>query len=320
MDRSAGERARERTSDAYLDIAPRPRLFIAAVAPLSRFWHMRGHLREGRRWLEQALEGPSAPATVPLLRIASRLSGIAYAQGDLEAARHAAERGLALAQEVHDERGLMLCTETLALCAMEAGEYSVSRSYFEENLERSQALRDERGTALTKANMAVLAMRQHDYRAGAMLSSESLELYRRLSDKEGMAASLIALGVSELLARETGRAERRLRQGLQLALEIGQRELAGSALGGLGAVAVHDGDPRRGAVLLGAASRARRETGVALDAIELTLLGDAIQEMHRLLPREELDGLMAKGNSLSLDEVLRAFPQHMSSSEPLRDD
>jgi len=66
---------------------------VATAASLSRFWYVRGHLSEGRRWLEQALKVSSREATDAGVRIVSWLAAVTNSQGDLAAARSFAERG-----------------------------------------------------------------------------------------------------------------------------------------------------------------------------------------------------------------------------------
>jgi predicted ATPase len=61
--------------------------------PIWRFWYARGHLEEGRRWLESALDLPSG-RTGARARAVAALGGIAYWQGDLDTALRSYEEAL----------------------------------------------------------------------------------------------------------------------------------------------------------------------------------------------------------------------------------
>ncbi len=66
---------------------------LRLAGALSRFWMSRGHLREGRRWLETTLEA-SAGADDARARALRGLALIAMEQGDLDRAAAAAEEAL----------------------------------------------------------------------------------------------------------------------------------------------------------------------------------------------------------------------------------
>ena len=70
--------------------------------------------------------------------------------------------------------------------------------------------------------------------SAAALASNSLRVLSDAGDKEGMAASLITLGANDFLAGELGAAEPYLVQGLNVAVDVGHRELIATALEALG--------------------------------------------------------------------------------------
>ncbi|MBA2313003.1 MAG: tetratricopeptide repeat protein [Actinobacteria bacterium] len=281
------------------------RVAVATAASLSRFWYVRGHLSEGRRWLEQALEVSSNKATDAGVRITSRLAAIGYSQGDLDSARSFAERGIALAQALHDERGVMRCTETLALCDMEQGRLAEARNHLEDNLRRSRRLHDERGVAVTTGNLGHLSLLRGNYESAAAFSIESLKLHRKIRDKEGMATSLNNLGLNALATGEPKRAEPYLREALELASDVGHQDLIGSIVAALAAVAALSGELERGAALLGAAKRIRDHSGVGLEPIEWRTHDRTKNCLLDALGEGRCRQLFAQGEAMAADEALR---------------
>jgi predicted ATPase len=74
-----------------------------AAAALWRFWQQRGHLTEGRRWLEEVLAMPSGQApTGARARALAGAGGIAWWQEDIAAARRFYEAALAVERELGD--------------------------------------------------------------------------------------------------------------------------------------------------------------------------------------------------------------------------
>jgi predicted ATPase/DNA-binding SARP family transcriptional activator len=112
-----------------------------------RFWYARGHLSEGRRWLEEALAQPgTAPARAKALRGAGAL---AWAQGDYARAETLFEESLALRRELGDRQGVAEAINGLASVARDRGEYARARALFEVNLAVCRELENDDGTQIT---------------------------------------------------------------------------------------------------------------------------------------------------------------------------
>jgi predicted ATPase len=93
---------------------------------LWRFWYVRGHLREGRRWLEQAL---SLGGEDPFLR--ARLLGgggeLSHSLGDLDRAQDLREEALAVSSQLGDEAQIADALNGLAFVIRRKGEFARAR-------------------------------------------------------------------------------------------------------------------------------------------------------------------------------------------------
>jgi predicted ATPase/class 3 adenylate cyclase len=175
----------------------------AAAGALWRFWQQRGHLAEGRRWLEEALAMPSgqAPSAARAKALAGA-GGIAW-WSDQAAAHAFYDEALAIERELGDPARLAeaLYNEAFAV----AGEHDLDGAarLLDESLALFRQVGDEHGV------VRVLGMRVvPDAMAGAWdrviaRMEEVVAIWRRLGDRLSLAFGLI------WLAFALGRAGRR---------------------------------------------------------------------------------------------------------------
>jgi predicted ATPase/class 3 adenylate cyclase len=131
-----------------------------AAGALWRFWQQRGHLAEGRRWLEEVLAMPSGQAST--------------------AARAAALTGAG---------GIAWWSDRGA-----------SRALYEEALAIERHLGDPARLAEALYNQAHATAAEHDLQGAARLFDESLELFRQVGNERGVAKVLVMLVVPDATA------------------------------------------------------------------------------------------------------------------------
>ena len=96
---------------------------LRLAASLATFWHHRGYLREGRRWLEWALEHAVDAPLQWRGRALAGLSMVVYAQGDPDVTAPSAEAALAIAREVGDPDLTALAVHMLGLAELTRGRW-----------------------------------------------------------------------------------------------------------------------------------------------------------------------------------------------------
>jgi tetratricopeptide (TPR) repeat protein len=235
---------------------------LCLAAALPRFWEMRGHLQEGRRWLMRALAaGEHAPTGVR----AKGLQGagvLAYMQGDYAAARALFAQSLDLYRDLGDGYGTADAQGNLGRTALRQGDYATARAF----LEAALALHAEHGHTLGVANvqftLGVLALRQGDYDAARARFATSLTLNRELGNTEGIANALEELATVLGEQGDDGRqAGPLLEESLALYRELGDRSGVAAVLGHLGMAAWARGEHARALVLLDEGLALYREVG-----------------------------------------------------------
>ena len=110
-----------------IDLGPR------VAGALCRFWHTRGYLSEGRRYLEAVAKSDVIPVTVRAKAL-DGLGWIAEPQGDYERARVAYEESLRLYRSSNDERGAANALGDLGSLALDRGDYEQATSLLEKSL------------------------------------------------------------------------------------------------------------------------------------------------------------------------------------------
>jgi predicted ATPase/class 3 adenylate cyclase/DNA-binding NarL/FixJ family response regulator len=227
---------------------------------LGRFWYVRGHLAEGRRWLEEALESARADSVerAHALQIAAMFANYV---GDLDRAEVLAGEGLALSRELGDERGIAGSLTARGLAARQRGRYKESRLAFEESIAICRRLGEGPMLGEALARLAATALTEGGFPAGVVASRESLELYRKLGDHDGVAYSLCTLGLALFRQGAAAEGERILADALAAGRAVGNRRYSSRALLGLGLVALSKGDHRASRGLLEEATEIAIEFG-----------------------------------------------------------
>ena len=136
---------------------------------------MRGHVSEGRRWLEEALaqnDGGTATSSVR----AKALIGtgrLLLEQGDLERATALLEEGVALFREAGLKQGLADSLDNLGIAQAHHGELERAKALFEESVELFREAGDRWGVAESLNNLALTAEMQGEIeRATALTRGE----------------------------------------------------------------------------------------------------------------------------------------------------
>jgi predicted ATPase len=155
----------------------------AAAGALWRFWQQRGHLAEGRQWLEETLAMPSGQApTAARAKALAGAGGIAW----------------------WSDRG-------------------ASRGFYDEALAIERELGDPARLAEALYNEAHAVAAEHDLESAGRLFDESLELFRQVGDEPGVAKVLVMLVVPDAMAGAWDRVVARIEEVAEIWRRLGDR-------------------------------------------------------------------------------------------------
>jgi predicted ATPase/DNA-binding SARP family transcriptional activator len=280
-------------------------LALMMAARLWRFWQLRGHFAEGRRWLEDVLaaEGPASMARAKAL---IGLAGLCYWQGDWDAAEAAYGQARELAKGLEDWwlelEALFGVAFTLACHRGELQAAAPIEQQF-------QAIIDEHpeplAIGLGLATSQMMRLFAGDLDGSRSYGEQCLAGTRALGERWYESQILRTLALTSMLQGRYQQAESELRKCLDVALELG--DLAGVALDldRLGQAAVALGHPERAVVLAAAADRLRESVGGGL-----TVESGRWETEHprdaarRLLTDTEIDRAWAQGRTMGLEDAV----------------
>jgi predicted ATPase/class 3 adenylate cyclase len=275
---------------------------LSTAGSLWRFWHLRGHLREGAALLSDMLARPTA--TAPSRARAKALLGLAglvYWQVNYELARQSYEEALAIAHAAGDHQLEAEAQFSLAFVrAIERDWDGAIRDY-----QSARALFEEQDAELMVAwadmGIGMVTTLRGEHEAALRLLSQARKRFVELGD--GFALRNI-LSVESRALMQLGRREESTelnRQVIQLA--HGQRDVTSlsAALLDRASLAAQAARPERGARLIGAARRIVEESG-GQPPPELINRIDGLPIVEQQLDAATLERLIDEGRRMTADE------------------
>jgi predicted ATPase/DNA-binding XRE family transcriptional regulator len=223
---------------------------LRLVAALAWFWGLRGHMREGRAWLERALRLAPSEATEPARgRALLGASGIALRRGDLDAALAHVSEAQSILRRGGDESGARQALAILGQVHEFRGDYPGARALFSEGLARARRSGDRWMEAEALALLGDVALREGDVPSAGELYTGGTTLFRRLGDTWMLAVRLINLGDAARWQGDVERAGALYEESLSLFRGVNQEQAPPNLYHNLGYVALHRREVPRAAAL-----------------------------------------------------------------------
>jgi len=232
-------------------------LGLRLAGALWHFWVTRGHLSEGRRWLEKLLSRPESgePTVSAALRARALLwaSTCAAEQGDYGHAVALCEESDGLSRDSGDTWGLAWSLNIRGEVARHRGDHRGATLLFEQSLALFRSLHDRWYVAMVLNNLGALARYQAANVRATALYEESLAMMREIGDLWSIAMILGNLGE---VVRDQGttegdiaRAAALCEESLELFRQLGDQRGMAFALDYLGVLARGRGDYERALAL-----------------------------------------------------------------------
>ncbi len=238
---------------------------------------MRGHHREGWRWLEAGLAAAEQTgSTPPAIRAQAALSAatLAFWQADYTRATALAETSLALYQALEDPSGIAQALYALGSVAWGHNDFDQALPLLEQSLSLAREHGNPWLTMQAGGRLGIALSVQGNYTQADPLLEQSLMLAREQGDSQLIATLLMPLGVSCWQQGALERAGALFQEALVRLQYSGGRWFMPHPLMGLAAVAARE-QPLRAARLMGAAKALADAVG--------THIPPALQAQHDAL-------------------------------------
>jgi len=174
----------------------RGQMALRLTAALYLFWKIRIYWRNGRAWLQHALDrAATAPATLERIEAIKAAVLLAIEQMDIQPARKLAEEGLALAQVLNDPESTALIHCALGIVLWKQKEYASARRSCEAALIQFRSLDSKTRMGDALQTLGRIAMNQSDLEAAQPYLEECLAIFQALDDRLGYNAALSDLGL-----------------------------------------------------------------------------------------------------------------------------
>ena len=274
---------------------------LRVAAALSPFWRFRGHLSEGRHWLDAALAiGPTQMTT--------RIDGLVAAaelaifQGEYEVARGLGHEGLELATVHRHPGGEARALFMLAIAADFQRDLDRAAALYRQALERRDAL------AAPDASRLLACLAGDRQIQGELDQAEAMAVEALALAREGGHAwsEVLALGVLAHIAVDRAEYTEGLRLGLEcfgVAQALGAKLGTAGALGTLAGVFLATGQPERATRLL-AAGRALGDAIGIVPVANNDYFERVLADARRRLDEQGFASAWADGWQWSLEEAL----------------
>ncbi len=320
---------------------------LRIAAGLWRYWEIRGHLTEGRGWLERMIEMAGDDVSPLLANALTGAGTLAFMQGDFRAASTFHERSLALHRQIGDPQSVAYAANNLANTVLQLGDHARARGLYEETIAHCVQIGDWRGEAFGSINLAEVAARQGDFeaartlhedvlttirasgdrwmeafvlnafaratsqagdRAGARsLHIEALAILEEIGDRRGAARGLTQLAELARADGDTARARGLLRQSLAIRQELGDMPGLASAMESL-AGAVASDDPEAAARLHGAAESLRESIRAMVPPQAAATHDQNLAEIETKLGTDRFEAARREGRLMTPNEALATLP------------
>jgi predicted ATPase/DNA-binding XRE family transcriptional regulator len=280
---------------------------------LKYFWMIRGHAAEGLRWYEQILGAPSlSPGGESRALVGA--AGMWFAQGELERARPALDRALALAGRAGDAEIVAEAEYTFGHLERAVGHVHAARDRFTTSLEAYRALNRLPGAGKALIGLAALALITGDAAAAERLVEEAASVMR---DDAPWFRSF-GLWMRALLAVRRGNADEAIglaRESLVLIRELKDKFAFVYALVPLAAAAALKGGDAWAARILGMRDAVAERTGaMLLDRSVQNLRAQAERDVRARLGDDRWARAYAAGRVTSIDSLIQDIDRELKRS------
>ncbi|HEV3473929.1 MAG TPA: tetratricopeptide repeat protein, partial [Actinomycetota bacterium] len=274
-------------------------------ASLWRFWQQRGHLREGRQWLEEILAMPAASdRTAQRGKALGAAGSLTYWMNDYEATERHYREAVDVYRDVGDHAGMAEALYNMAFVPALKGDIAEARSIFAQSLAEARAAGDQVLIAHALEWEAYADLLEGHYETVVPRLQEAVAMTRRLGRQFELADMLSALSQAYAVTGDLPSARAVLAESMELFKEADNPTGLSMNLYGFAAIAVKAGRFERAARLVAAHEATREEIGGGAPPELMNVMGVPADAAREALPPERFQQAWAEGRAMGLEKAV----------------
>jgi len=203
-------------------------------ASLWEFWLMRGHISEGRQWLDRLLAATPGMITEARGNVTQGAGYLTWIQGDSDQAEAIHNEGLAIRRALNDKAGIGGSLSNLGVIAWGRGDFTAARAFYEDALVARREVNYQIGIASVLSNLALLLKDQGAFKEAITYAGEALVLFTKLDDLQGKAFILFNIGSMTYSCGDWARALILQEEALTFTRALGDQRMTGALLQEIG--------------------------------------------------------------------------------------
>lgn len=277
---------------------------LQMASDLYFYWITRGHLSEGRHWLDVLLKLDSLPdeSTVRGLHVAASL---AVLQGDTAAAARLIDEGQASAERIDDRAGSAHIVQARALVALFEGDHGRAITLFRDAVEVFEDVGDRNAEYFTLILLGLAHVFRGDGDAAAECHRRCRAMTRPGDESWGWSYALWVAGLDALRCGAHERAKEHITESLRIKRAFDDRLGIAECVEALACVGALAGQGERAATLLGAADSIWKALGIAVTALPgLLEYHQRCTEAARGIGARPFTSAFDRGRSMPLDRAM----------------
>lgn len=276
---------------------------LTMAAGLWRFWALRAHLAEGRRWISEALALPSAAEPSSLRgRATLAIGSITYWQNDFDATRRYYEEAVGIFRALDDRPGMAEALYNSGFIAILEFDREAADPTFSQALKLYEELGDRRGAGYANWGLGVAAVQARDLATAADHADKCLRAFEEVGDWYGASLGRWIEFQDARFKGDWDLARAKIAAFLDHAKE-GDVVIVASMAGALAEIELAAGDARKG-VELAAAYETLVDRYGGRAPPPLTELSDHRELARAHLSEQEIEEAWREGCELSPDEIV----------------
>jgi len=272
------------------------------VGALWRFWQIKGHLNEGRRYTEHALEVANGVDPLIKARALTGLAGLLYWQGDWPRTLAPYAEALRIFEQSGDQAEVAEALYNMSFPLGYKGDFDEAETLLRRSLEISERIRRMVGVGRAYWGLGNVSSYREDWAGVIENCGRSARIFSDIDAPFDLGWARFMEAHGHLKLHEHDAARMSLRLASDIFSGVGDLSAMALILDALSLLALRLGDRRHSAYFAGAARRLKTDTGVTIGEVDINQWPDSVEFLSSL--DEECQAALEEGFEADLRDVI----------------